>query len=52
VIELVGFELSPVNECGEVVRMAECEYTSDSEAMMQWLYGAAFWIARKPVHLD
>jgi hypothetical protein len=51
VVQLVGFELLPVNECGEVVEMVECEYTSDSEAMMRWLYKAAFWIARKPVYL-
>ncbi|KAF9644136.1 N2227-domain-containing protein [Thelephora ganbajun] len=49
VAELVGFELLPVNEHGESVKMVECEYTSDSEAMMRWLYRAAFWIARKPV---
>jgi hypothetical protein len=49
VAELVGFELLPVNESGESVSMVECEYTSDPEAMMRWLYEAAFWIARKPV---
>ena len=49
VVQLVGFELLPVNEYGETVEMVECEYTSDSEAMMRWLYRAAFWIARKPV---
>jgi hypothetical protein len=48
VIELVGFEPLPVNEGGEIVKIVECEYTSDSEAMMRWLYGAAFWVARKP----
>lgn len=48
VVELAGFELLPVNEHGESLKMVECEYTSDSEAMMQWLYRAAFWIARKP----
>jgi hypothetical protein len=49
VVQLVGFELMLVNEDGETVEMVECEYTSDSEAMMRWLYKAAFWIARKPV---
>ena len=49
VIKLVGFELLPVDETGEMVKMVECEYTSDSEAMMRWLYKAAFWIAKKPV---
>jgi len=49
VIGRVGLELLPVNECGETVKMVECEYTGDSEAMMRWLYRAAFWIARKPV---
>jgi carnosine N-methyltransferase len=48
VAELVGFELLPVNESGESVAMVECEYTSDPEAMIRWLYKAAFWIARKP----
>ena len=50
VIELVGFELLPANENGESVKLVECDYTSDSEAMMQWIYRAAFWIARKPVY--
>ena len=49
VIGLVGFELLPVDERGETVKMVECEYTSNSEAMMRWLYRAVFWIARKPV---
>ena len=49
VVEFVGFELLPVSECGETVKIVECEYTSDSEAMMRWLYRTAFWIARKPV---
>ena len=52
VVELVGFELLPVDECGEIVKMVECEYTSDSEAMMRWVYRAAFWIARKPIRSD
>ena len=34
-VEFVGFELLPVNEYGEIVKMVECEYTRDSEAMMQ-----------------
>ena len=33
VTELVAFELLPVNECGETVKMVEREYTSDSEVM-------------------
>ena len=52
VVKFVGFELLPANECGETVKMVECEYTSDSEAMMRWVYNAAFWIARKPVSSD
>ena len=52
VVELVGFELLPVDESGETVKMVECEYTSDSEAMMRWVYRAAFWIARKPISSD
>ena len=51
-VEFVGFELLPVNECGETVKMVECEYTRDSEAMMQWVYNTAFCIARKPVSSD
>ena len=35
VVKFVGFEFLPVNECGESVKMAECEYTSDFEAMMR-----------------
>jgi hypothetical protein len=49
-VQLVGFKLLPVNECEETGEMVECEYTSDSEAMMQWLHDAAFWIARKPIY--
>ena len=52
VVEFVGFELLPVDESGETVKMVECEYASDSEAMMQWIYRAVFWIARKPVRSD
>ena len=52
VVELVGFEFLPVNESGEAFKIVECEYTSDSEAMMRWVYRAAFWIAKKPVYLD
>ena len=49
VVKLVGFELLAVNGRGETVEMVECEYTRDSEAMMRWVYRAAFWIAKKPV---
>ena len=52
VVELVGFELLPVDESGETVKMVECEYTGDSEAMMRWVYRTAFWIARKPISSD
>jgi len=41
-----------VNERGEAMKMVECEYTSDPEAMMRWIYRAAFWIARKPAYPD
>lgn len=51
-IELVGFNLLPMNESEECIQMVECEYTSDSEAMMRWLYRAAFWAARKPACLN
>ena len=52
VVKLVGFELLPVNERGDTLKVVECEYTSDSEAMMRWIYRPAFWIARKPVRAD
>jgi hypothetical protein len=52
VVGFVGFEVLPMNERGETVKMVEREYTSDSEAMMRWVYRAAFWIARKPVPSD
>ena len=29
-------------------RTIDCEYTADSRAMMQWIYRAEFWVARKP----
>lgn len=29
-------------------RTVECEYTSDPNAMMRWIYKAEFWVARKP----
>lgn len=29
-------------------KTVECEYTADSLAMMQWIYKAEFWVARKP----
>jgi len=51
-IELVGFNLLSASESGECIQMVECEYTSDSEAMMRWLYRAAFWAARKPACLN
>jgi len=31
--------------CGKTVR---CEYTADKQAMMEWIYLAEFWVARKP----
>ena len=29
-------------------RTVNCEYTADQAAMMQWIYNAEFWVARKP----
>jgi hypothetical protein len=29
-------------------RTVDCEYTADSRVMMQWIYKAEFWVARKP----
>ncbi|KAF8885965.1 N2227-domain-containing protein [Infundibulicybe gibba] len=29
-------------------RSVDCEYTGDPHAMMQWIYRAEFWVARKP----
>jgi hypothetical protein len=29
-------------------RAVDCEYTADSKAMMQWIYKAEFWVAKKP----
>lgn len=29
-------------------RTVECEYTSDKNAMMRWIYQAEFWVATKP----
>lgn len=43
---LVGFELLPVNSCGETVKAAESECMRKSEVMMRWLYSAAFWEVR------
>jgi carnosine N-methyltransferase len=28
-------------------RTMDCEYTADSRAMIQWIYKAEFWVARK-----
>ena len=47
VVESVGSELLAANECGEIVEMAECEYTSGFGAMVRWVCRAAFWIAGK-----
>ncbi|KAF9445487.1 N2227-domain-containing protein [Macrolepiota fuliginosa MF-IS2] len=30
-------------------RTVECEYTSDKNAMMSWVYRAEFWVAMKPL---
>jgi carnosine N-methyltransferase len=49
VAEAIGFmfdrEIKPDKRSGRTV---ECEYTADSRAMMQWIYKAEFWVARKP----
>lgn len=49
VAEAVGFILD--HEAGDGTGSSmtvNCEYTADSNAMMQWIYKAEFWIARKP----
>ena len=39
----------PSTSAGDVrARRIDCEYTADSSAMMQWIYRAEFWVARKP----
>ncbi len=48
----VGFEvLGTEEEVQESSKMArrtvECEYTTDREAMMRWVYRAEFWVAKK-----
>ena len=40
--KIVGFHIEDSR------RSVECEYTADTLAMMQWIYKAEFWCARKP----
>ncbi|KAF8806636.1 N2227-domain-containing protein [Phlegmacium glaucopus] len=43
--EEIGFVLQKQGAAAR--RTVECEYTSDSNAMMRWVYLAEFWVARK-----
>jgi len=44
----IGFIFEPEISGTRRSRTVDCEYTADSCAMMQWIYGAEFWVARKP----
>ncbi|KAL4259019.1 Carnosine N-methyltransferase [Pleurotus pulmonarius] len=46
VAESVGFTLEEMGG-GERTREVRCEYTADRQAMMEWVYKAQFWVARK-----
>ncbi|KAF8161386.1 N2227-like protein-domain-containing protein [Crassisporium funariophilum] len=46
--EEIGFVLQTEKTGLAARRTLECEYTSDSNAMMRWIYNAEFWVARKP----
>ena len=49
VVEAVGFILDGDTQNDKTSRRTmDCEYTADSRAMMQWIYKAEFWVARKP----
>ena len=47
--EKIGFVLQDEAQGTCARRTVECEYTGDSNAMMQMIYKAEFWVARKPV---
>jgi hypothetical protein len=46
--EKIGFVLQDEAQGTRARRTVECEYTSDPNAMMQMIYKAEFWVARKP----
>jgi N2227-like protein len=46
--EKIGFALETGAEGTTARKTVECEYTSDPNAMMRWIYKAEFWVARKP----
>ena len=49
VAEAVGFIFNHEGMDGRRgSRAVDCEYTADSKAMMQWIYKAEFWVAKKP----
>ena len=43
---LVGFELLPVNSCGQTVKAAGSECMGNSEAVVRWLCRTAVWEIR------
>jgi hypothetical protein len=53
-VDEVGFQLVPLSEFtgnpkdSGASKTIDCEYTSDLNAMMQWVYKAELWVARKP----
>lgn len=46
--EKIGFVLQDEAQGTSARRTVECEYTGDPSAMMQMIYKAEFWVARKP----
>lgn len=46
--EKIGFVLQKETAGITSRKTVECEYTSDPNAMMRWIYKAEFWVARKP----
>jgi hypothetical protein len=46
--ENIGFVFQNEAQGTSARRTVECEYTSDSNAMMRMIYKAEFWVARKP----
>ncbi|KAJ7893576.1 hypothetical protein B0H13DRAFT_1517913, partial [Mycena leptocephala] len=45
-VEELGFVID-LREDGQQSTTVECEYTSDAQAMMRWIYRAEFWVAHK-----
>ena len=46
--ETIGFVLQNEAQGTSARKTVECEYTSDPNSMMQMIYKAEFWVARKP----